>query len=132
MLSFRIRESQAGLKDFLMRHHFGATEPETSRPIHLRTHLGHCILCRRVYSVDTIFYRGSRITSCLACGGALESWRWYCSSSATSRLVRYEAGEGERNRVAGIFGGFQMLAIGAVAVGAAVGLVKAIEQGNRY
>ena len=39
--------------------------------------------------------------------------------------------QGRDNRIAGIIGGFQMLAIGAVAVGAAVGLVRAIEQGHR-
>lgn len=40
--------------------------------------------------------------------------------------------EGRRNVLAGIKGGGQMLLVGAAAVGAAIGLVKAIEQGGIY
>ena len=39
---------------------------------------------------------------------------------------------GPKNILAGTKGGLQMLLVGAAAVGAAIGLVKAIEQGNAF
>lgn len=39
---------------------------------------------------------------------------------------------GKKNILAGTIGGLQMLLVGAAAVAAAIGLVKAIEQGNAF
>jgi vacuolar iron transporter family protein len=130
MLNLRLHESVVGLKGFLMRHHFEAAQPETSRPYISALTLGlayfvggfiplipYLIVARDEVLLGLWWSIGVMVVVLLVFG--------YVKTC----VVR--GWQGRENRIAGIIGGLQMLAIGTIAVGAAVGLVRAIEQGHR-
>lgn len=122
-------KSEADTRSFLMQHHFGTEKPGAARPYMSAITLGMSYFlggfialvpyfCVSTHDVDValwwsigimaiVMFVFGYIKTCVICG-----WK------------------GQENILAGLKGAIQMLVIGALAVGAAVGLVKAIEHGG--
>ena len=120
-----LHESPAELLDFLMRFHYQTPEPETSRPFISAATIAMGYFVGGFIPLLPYFFVGR--------GDVLEALWWsvgimgfalFVFGWVKTSVVR--GWRGVPNILAGLKGGAQMVVVGGVAAGAAVGLVRAI------
>jgi vacuolar iron transporter family protein len=122
-----IQENLAGspvaLKDFLLRHHFSITEPPDNRAYISAVTLGIAYILGGIIPLMPYFFV-TEVNKALFISIGLMAFVLLIFGYAKTGVVR--GWRGRANILAGVKGSIQMLIVGAVAAGAAVGLVRAV------
>lgn len=130
-LADRLCRSPATLSEFLLTHHFEASQPDASRPYISALTLGlSYFLGGFVALIPYLCVRQNEVYTALWISIGLMTFIMFVFGYVKTAVVR--GWRGQENILAGIKGAVQMLVIGALAVGAAVGLVRAVESGHTY
>lgn len=130
-ISKTIHKSPDALTNFLMDHHFEAAEPLDSRPYISALTLGVAYFSGGFIPLIPYF--------AVAKNEVLKGLWWSIGIMIIVLLVFgytktcvVRGWRGKDNLIAGLKGALQMCLVGAVAAGAAVGLVRAINHGGEY
>lgn len=124
-------KDNAGLETFILKHHFDAIDPGTSRPFVAGFTLGLAYFVGGFIAlVPYLAVPRNEVLTGLWWSIGLMGVVLLVFGYVKTCLVR--GWHGFANVLAGIRGAIQMLAVGAIAAGAAVGLVRAIEHGGQY
>ena len=128
-ISANLHETPSELLDFLMRFYHQMPEPETSRPfvsagtIALGYFLGGFVPLLPYFVVP----RGKVLTGLWVSIGIMVVALFVFGWVKTGVVDGWHGG---KNVLNGLKGGLQMVIVGSVAAGAAVGIVRAIDHGN--
>ena len=123
--------ANGSLEPFLLKHHFEAFDPGSSRPY---------VSC---FTLGLAYFLGGFVALApylaVPPNKVLTGLWWSIGVMAVvlcifgySKTCLVRGWSGRSNVLAGFRGAVQMLAVGAIAAGAAVGLVRAIETGNHF
>jgi VIT1/CCC1 family predicted Fe2+/Mn2+ transporter len=122
-----LASSPIALKDFLMRHHFNSAEPPDNRPYISAFTLGIAYILGGIIPLLPYFFI-IEVDKALFVSIGLMAFVLLVFGYCKTGVVR--GWSGTANVLVGVKGSIQMLIVGAVAAGAAVGLVRALNSAD--
>jgi VIT1/CCC1 family predicted Fe2+/Mn2+ transporter len=117
--------SPIALKDFLLKHHFSVAAPPDNRPYISALTLGLAYILGGIIPLIPYFFI-TEVSKALWVSVGLMAGVLLVFGWVKTGVVR--GWRGRENVLAGVKGALQMLVVGAVAAGAAVGLVRGLNQ----
>ena len=127
VIAANLSDSPAALKSFLLKHHFGILEPPDNRPYISAFTLGLAYILGGILPLMPYFFIGE-VTRALWVSVGLMAFVLLLFGWVKTGVVR--GWRGRNNVLAALKGSVQMLVVGSVAAGAAVGLVRAVNAGG--